>query len=102
MIVLPFTLMCEKVQEKLEKLANSSNSGTPRTSQESGSGGIKPKPEDLYEILCNDTLLPLNMTLAAARQYVWRQAPELIMYYRKRMAASPHPKGSLAAGSQQQ
>ena len=46
------------------------------------------KPEDLYEILCNDTVLPLDMTLAAVRQYVWRQVGELVMYYRRKVPAA--------------
>lgn len=37
-----------------------------------------------YEITCNDVLLPLGMSLAAVRQYVWKQSTELIMYYRRR------------------
>lgn len=44
----------------------------------------RPKPEDLYEILCNDAILPLDMTLAAVRQFVWRSSAELVMYYRKK------------------
>ncbi|TFK59698.1 WD40 repeat-like protein [Pluteus cervinus] len=40
--------------------------------------------EELYEVLCNDVILPLDMTLAAVRQYVWRQGGELVMYYRRR------------------
>lgn len=44
----------------------------------------RPKAEDEFEILCNDTLLPLGMSLAAVRQYVWRQGTELVMYYRKK------------------
>jgi WD repeat-containing protein 48 len=55
-------------------------------------GGSKPRPEDLYEILCNDVLLPLDMTLAAVRQFVWRQAAELILHYRKRIV-TPTPTG---------
>ena len=47
-----------------------------------------PRAEDLYEILCNDMVLPLDMTLAAVRQYVWRQAAELTMYYRRRVAVA--------------
>ncbi len=43
-----------------------------------------PPPEDLWDILCNDTVLPNNMTLAAVRQYVWRQASEVVLYYRLR------------------
>lgn len=45
----------------------------------------KPRAEDMYEILCNDVLLPLDMTLAAVRQHVWRQSTELVMHYRRRM-----------------
>lgn len=41
-------------------------------------------PEDLWEIICNDTVLPINMTLAAVRQYVWRQAGDVVLYYRRR------------------
>ena len=41
----------------------------------------RPRGEALYEIICNDALLPLGMTLAAARQYVWRQCG-LVKYYR--------------------
>lgn len=43
-----------------------------------------PLPEDLYEVLCNEVLLPLDMSLAAVRQYVWRQGGELIMHYRRK------------------
>lgn len=45
-----------------------------------------PRAEDVYEILCNDMVVPLDMTLAAVRQYIWRQAAELTMYYRRRVA----------------
>ncbi|KAH9172516.1 hypothetical protein EDB89DRAFT_2229318 [Lactarius sanguifluus] len=44
----------------------------------------RPPPEDLWEIVCNDTVLPINMTLAAVRQYVWRQSGEVVLYYRRR------------------
>ncbi|ESK85811.1 wd repeat containing protein 48 [Moniliophthora roreri MCA 2997] len=77
------------VQDKLEKIASSSNvaiSSSPRVSIDSqnqgGQHASRPRAEDVYEILCNDVLLPLDMTLAAVRQYVWRQASELTMYYR--------------------
>lgn len=42
------------------------------------------KPEETYEILCNDSVLSLDMTLAAVRQYFWRQSSELVMHYRLR------------------
>jgi Domain of unknown function (DUF3337) len=46
--------------------------------------------EDMYEILCNDIVLPLDMTLAAVRQFVWRQSSELTMHYRRK---APSPFG---------
>ena len=42
------------------------------------------RAEETYEVLCNNVVLPLDMTLAQVRQYVWRQAAELVIYYRKR------------------
>jgi len=50
-------------------------------------------PDDLWEISCNDTVLPPNMTLAVVRQYVWRQSGEVVLHYRrKRSAAAMHGK----------
>jgi len=48
--------------------------------------GTHGKPEDEYEILCHDTLLPLTMTLAAVRQSVWKQSSELVMQYRRKVS----------------
>jgi WD repeat-containing protein 48 len=48
-------------------------------------GVVNPEQEDLYEILCNDVVLPLDMTLAAVHQFVWKQAATLILHYRKRI-----------------
>ena len=45
-----------------------------------------PRAEDVYEILCNEQVLPLDMTLAAVRQFIWRQAAELVMYYRRKQS----------------
>lgn len=42
------------------------------------------RAEDQYEILCNDQVLSLDVTLAAVRLYVWRQSGELVMHYRKK------------------
>ncbi|KAI0074894.1 WD40 repeat-like protein [Panus rudis PR-1116 ss-1] len=81
------------VQDKLDKIAGGRVTvvNTPRSSFEGRPVTLvnriadsRPPPEELFEIICNDTVLPLNMTLAAVRQYVWRQSGELIMYYRKR------------------
>ncbi|KAG8931408.1 hypothetical protein FRC01_001355 [Tulasnella sp. 417] len=49
------------------------------------------KPEDMYELLCNDTVLPLTMTIGAVRHYVWRQSGELMMYYRRKNAPGSQP-----------
>lgn len=46
---------------------------------------LKQKAEEVYEILCNDQVLPLDMTLAAVRQFIWRSAGELVMHYRKKV-----------------
>jgi WD repeat-containing protein 48 len=51
----------------------------------------------MYQILCNDTILPLDMTLAAVRQFVWRQAAELTMYYRRKDVAPLEEKLVLVA-----
>ncbi|KAG8688885.1 hypothetical protein FRC08_011213 [Ceratobasidium sp. 394] len=43
-------------------------------------------PEQEYEILCNEQVLNKGATLAAVRQYVWRNAGELVMHYRVKEA----------------
>jgi WD repeat-containing protein 48 len=87
-----------QVQDKLDKISSTAGSsplsqGTPRSSVETRgpssdslarSSHSGTKAEDVYQILCNDTILPLDMTLAAVRQFVWRQAAELTMYYRRK------------------
>ncbi|GBE85633.1 hypothetical protein SCP_0801520 [Sparassis crispa] len=88
------------VQDKLDRLTGShlptSTNNTPRSSFDSRSrspttsrreADPRPRAEDLYEVLCNDVVLPLDMTLAAVRQYIWRQSSELCMYYRRKSAA---------------
>ena len=35
--------------------------------------------DDLWEISCNDTPLPPNVTLAVVWQYVWRQSGEVVL-----------------------
>lgn len=91
------------VQDKLEKIVASSRStsatNTPRSSfdarvissstsrthsRQNSDHQTRTKPEDRYEIICNDAILPLDMTLAAVRQFIWRSAGELVMYYRRR------------------
>lgn len=77
-----FALNNPKVQDKLEKLATkpaTDDQPAPASDRRS-----RPKAEEIYELLCDDTLLPLDMTLAQIRQYVWKQPNELIIHYRKR------------------
>ncbi|KAK1227165.1 hypothetical protein PQX77_009799 [Marasmius sp. AFHP31] len=78
--------LTQHVQDKLDKVATSNSLGSPRTSLDSNPSGAnhngRPAAEDLYEILCNELVLPVNMTLAAVKQYVWRQSCELTMHYR--------------------
>ncbi|KAI0631871.1 hypothetical protein C8Q77DRAFT_1061553 [Trametes polyzona] len=67
--------------------ARSMSSGRTRSDHHSHSSGEpRPRAEDQYEILCNDVVLPLDMTLAAVRQFVWRQSSELVMHYRRKRA----------------
>lgn len=44
----------------------------------------RPQAEELYELLCNDAIMPLGMTLAAVRQYVWKSSAELVLVYRRK------------------
>ncbi|KAI0027793.1 hypothetical protein K488DRAFT_90455 [Vararia minispora EC-137] len=65
-----------KVQDKLDRLAAASSTypmPSPRSSVNMHSLSHSPhtcKAEEAWEILCNDVVLPLDMTLAAVRQYV--------------------------------
>lgn len=109
-----------QVQDKLDRIsAAGSTATTPRTSMDlspgtkvSGSsppGTLRqhlhvsntPQPraraEDAYEILCNDFVLPIDMTLAAVRQFVWRNPNELTMYYRRK--PTPVPPQTASPGS---
>jgi len=87
------------VQDKLEKIAagRSTASNTPRSSMDARSTSSaprnrdtenRPRAEEMFEILCNDVVLPLDMTLAAVRQFIWRQSAELVMHYRRRTPPS--------------
>ncbi|KAI6150734.1 hypothetical protein BKA82DRAFT_122050 [Pisolithus tinctorius] len=73
------------VQEKLEKL--SGPPGSPAMSFShleltAPNRQHRARAEEVYEILCNDSVLPLNMTLGAVRHYFWRHSSELVMHYR--------------------
>jgi hypothetical protein len=47
-------------------------------------GSVQKKPEDLYELLCNDVVIPNSMTLAAVKHFRWKSGGELVMEYRKK------------------
>ncbi|KAJ3523495.1 hypothetical protein NM688_g8721 [Phlebia brevispora] len=96
------------VQDKLEKIAAAGSrihtaANTPRSSLDARSmssvgkpreGDSRARPEEQFEILCHDTVLPLDMTLAAVRQFIWRQSSELIMFYRKKTPQATSPQSS--------
>jgi WD repeat-containing protein 48 len=44
--------------------------------------------DDLWEISCNATVLPPNVTLAVVWQYVWRQSGEVVLDYRRKRRLS--------------
>ncbi|KAI0094173.1 hypothetical protein BDY19DRAFT_6668 [Irpex rosettiformis] len=90
--------LTQHVQDKLDRITNSTISrpataaNTPRSSLDARS--LKSvarndaiRAEDQYEILCDNMVLPLDMTLAAVRQFVWRSAGELVMYYRRKVSS---------------
>ncbi|KAG9120963.1 hypothetical protein FRC07_003284 [Ceratobasidium sp. 392] len=56
--------------------------GQPGASEERKSFESPDGIEREYEILCNEQVLNTGTTLAAVRQYVWRNAGELVMHYR--------------------
>lgn len=81
------------VQDKLDRIMGGRISAvnTPRSSFDTRSPSRndgRPRPEETFEILCNDVVLPLDMTLAAVRQFVWRSSGELVMHYRRRTATA--------------
>ncbi|KAG1750625.1 uncharacterized protein EDB91DRAFT_1108492 [Suillus paluster] len=76
------------VQEKLDKISGSPTSLHSPAHDGSQHSQDRARGEDLYEILCNDSVLPLDMTLAAVRHYFWRQAGELVMHYRSKIRTS--------------
>ena len=81
-----------QVQDKLDRLQSGSKTTSVHSSVDSQGlvqVASQPSADDPYEILCNDMLLPYEMTLAAVRQFVWRQGSELVMYYRRKRIAGP-------------
>jgi hypothetical protein len=45
---------------------------------------IVAKPEECIELVCNGFVLPPKMTLAAVRQFVWRQGGDILIQYRRK------------------
>ena len=99
----------DKIQEKLEKGSKiESRAGSVRSSVDSSYQAAQaraqqqrtpqPKADEVYEILCSEAVLPVEMTLAAVRQYVWRQSPELVMYYRRKAVVSPSLSNGTGTG----
>ncbi|KAI6099883.1 hypothetical protein EDD16DRAFT_1764042 [Pisolithus croceorrhizus] len=85
--------LAHHVQEKLEKL--SGQPGSPALSLShleltTPNRQHRARAEEVYEILCNDSVLPLDMTLGAVRHYFWRQSSELVMHYRLRKRQSTY------------
>jgi WD repeat-containing protein 48 len=42
------------------------------------------RPEDLYELMCDDIPIPNEMTLAAVKKFKWKGGGELVMEYRRK------------------
>ncbi|KAH7906675.1 hypothetical protein BJ138DRAFT_1162084, partial [Hygrophoropsis aurantiaca] len=94
------------VQDKLDKLTGTPGSPTsPAFAVDSHTPATpttknqRARAEDMYEILCNDSVLSLDMTLAAVRQFFWRQSAELIMHYRLKIRPSPDASVALEYSS---
>ncbi|KAF8493727.1 WD40 repeat-like protein [Russula emetica] len=51
------------------------------------------RPDELWEIVCNETVLPHNMTLAVVRQHVWRQSGEVVLHYRRKRPQTTSTQG---------
>ena len=49
-------------------------------------------PHEVVEIVCAGAALDPNLTLAAARQFVWKSSDDLTLYYRLTEAYKRHAK----------
>ena len=99
-------LLCSQVQERVEnRRLGTPGQGTPHSSphpsmdphnqlssqtthapaiHEPRSNHRHLRPDDLWKISCNNTLLPPNVTLAVVRKYVWRQSGEVVLDDRRK------------------
>ncbi|KAF9510485.1 hypothetical protein BS47DRAFT_1300152, partial [Hydnum rufescens UP504] len=90
-ILLYVSELCQSSQEHVFlPFAHASGATAPprNTSPHHDAAPVLPRYSravESFEILCNDMVLPVNMTLAAVRHYVWRQSGELVMHYRRRV-----------------
>lgn len=50
------------------------------------------QPHEMVEIVCAGAALDPRLTLAAARQYVWKSSDDLTLYYRFTEAYKRHAK----------
>ncbi|KAG6827093.1 hypothetical protein H0H92_013225 [Tricholoma furcatifolium] len=76
------------VQEKLAKILPQPVKEPPPY-EDKPNEEPRPPAENEFEILCNDMVLHLGMSLAVVRQYVWKQSSELIMHYRRKSSSTP-------------
>ncbi|KAJ0124725.1 hypothetical protein J7T55_006066 [Diaporthe amygdali] len=58
------------------------------------------KAEEYLELYCNEQLLPINMTLATLRAYIWKGGNDVVLYYKangKKEIPLPPPEQPAAA-----
>jgi hypothetical protein len=44
----------------------------------------KKRPDDLYQLMCDEMAIPNEMTLAAVKKFKWKGGGELVMEYRRK------------------
>jgi len=44
-------------------------------------------PAEYIEVTCQDKVVPLNMTLATMKQFMWKISGDLVLYYRAKPGA---------------
>src|SRR6266511_3227976 len=102
-VIYQMFLKNHQVQDKLDRISSGSRATSIRSSFDGHSPRSpqhpsRPRAEDVYEIICNDMILPLGMTLAAVRQYIWKSSAELVLYYRRKkvqkFSGDPHDAGT--------
>eukprot|EP00898_Chlorokybus_atmophyticus_P001692 jgi/Chlat1/2523/Chrsp175S02431 len=73
-------------QETLSQQSFDSNDGTANGA--STAEGEEEEAEELpIEVVCNEQVLPPDMSLATVRTYVWKRPDDLVLYYRTRRRA---------------